>query len=465
MATHNIISIAHDNLMTLQAALSGTLLTPDDPGYDAARMNWNVTIDQHPALIVMAEDANDVAQAVRFAAEAGLQVAVKATGHGAVLPADNCLLVVTSNMQGVSIDAANRTATLQAGVQWGPVLEEAQRFGLAPLLGSSPTVGAVGYTLGGGLGWLARKYGLAADSVLAFQVVTPAGELVEASASTNPDLYWALRGGGGNFGVVVAMTIQLYPVTTVYAGNLYYPVSLAREVYTRYREWAANAPWELTSAVVIMNYPPLPQLPEFLRGQTFIQVRGCYAGTVEDGEALLAYWRDWHEPVIDDFKAMPFTDVAQVSNDPVDPMPACHTGGWLHSITDEAIDALVSMVPAQNGPSPVIFAEIRHAGGAIAQAQPGASAFSLRDAAFILECIGVAPTPEAKQGFTQITDALKAGMASALTGGIYLNFASDHDSRQRAQAAFSAEALTRLRLVKAAYDPENRFDHSFNLIS
>ncbi|MBN2472844.1 MAG: FAD-binding oxidoreductase [Anaerolineae bacterium] len=463
MATQNIISIAHDDLMTLQSRLSGTVLTPDDPGYDAARMNWNVAIDQHPALIVMAKTASDVAQAVRFAVAANLQIAVKATGHGAVLPADNCLLVVTANMQGVSVDAQQRTATIQAGVQWGAVLEAAQRAGLAPLLGSSPTVGAIGYTLGGGLGWLARKHGLAVDSVRTFQIVTPAGDLVEASASSNADLYWALRGGGGNFGVVVEMTIRLYPVTTVYAGNLYYPVSLAREVYARYREWVASAPNELTSAVVIMNYPPLPQLPEFLRGQTFIQVRGCYAGAVEDGEALLAYWRDWHEPVIDDFKAMPFSESARISSDPVDPMPSCHTGAWLHSITDEAIEALVEMVPAQGGPGPIIFAEIRHSGGAIAEGESGNTAFSLRDAAFILECIGIAPTPEAKQGFTRLTDALKARMASALTGGIYLNFASAEDARQRAQDAFSPEALARLRLVKAAYDPADRFDHSFNL--
>ena len=456
-------TISHDALLKLQAVTQGEVMTPDDPGYDQARMNWNVNVDQYPAVIVAARNTNDVVQAVRFAIAHKLQIAVKSTGHGALVPINDGLLLVTSQMTAVEIDADNQTARAEAGAKWGMVLQPAQQFGLAPLLGSSPEVGVIGYTLGGGMGWLARKYGMAVDSVISFEIVTPAGELVQASATENSDLYWALRGGGGNFGVVVAMTMRLYPVATVYAGNLYYPISLAREVYQRYREWVKTAPYELTSSVVMMNYPPLPQLPDVLRGQTYIQVRGCYTGPVEDGESLLSFWRDWQTPVLDDFKARPFSEAALISNDPVDPMPAAVSGGWLREIDDTVIDALIESVPPTDGPPLLVFAEIRHAGGAIKGLNRTETAFSLRDADFLLEMISVTPTPEAHTAVLQYTNGIKQRIASALTGGIYMNFTDGAEARADAPKGYTAEAYTRLQQVKAAYDPDNRFDHSFNL--
>ena len=211
----------------LQAGLTvdSRVIVPGDEHYDAARQGWNLAVDQYPAMIVEARTAEDVAEALRFAQSQGLDVAVTATGHGVIRKADHSLLIDTSKMAAVEVDAAARTAWVGAGTKWGAVLEAAQAAGLAPLLGSSPDVGAIGYTLGGGMGWLVRKYGLSADSVNYFEVVTVNGERVRASATENADLFWGLRGGGGNFGVVTGMEIRLYPVTTVYGGNLFYPVS------------------------------------------------------------------------------------------------------------------------------------------------------------------------------------------------------------------------------------------------
>lgn len=455
-------SIPHTALLQLQSSIHGAVITPEDLDYDATRMNWNLAYDQHPAVIVVVANREDIVQAVRFAMSQDLEIAVKSTGHGVYMPANDCLLVNTSKFNGVQIDVHNQTAHVEAGAVWGDVLKPAQQVGLAPLLGSSPDVGVVGYTLGGGMGWLARKYGLAADSVINFEIVTPNGDLINANSTDHSDLFWALRGGGGNFGIVVSMTIRLYPVTTVYGGNLYYPIKMAREVLSLYSEWVEDVPNELTSAVTLMNYPPIPEMPDFLRGQSYVQVRGCYAGSVEEGEKLMAFWRNWETPVVDDFKAMPFSDVGLISNDPVDPLPGLSTHAWLHTLNQGAIDALVRFVPAE---SPVTIAEIRHAGGAITTSNHNTGAYSRRDEVFSLQMIGITPTAEAYTRLETYMENIKGAMSSALSGGIYLNFAEGTEARSRSHDGFTADAYAQLQRVKTAYDPDNRFDHSFNLLS
>lgn len=446
-------------LEQLMEEVCGELWLPGEAGYEAARRAWNLTIDQHPAGIVVAEQASDVAASVRFANQAGLNIAVQATGHGVVRAADDALLIITSNLKDVQIDEDMRTARVEAGALWGDVLIKAQSVGLAPLLGSSPHVGVMGYTLGGGMGWLARKYGMALDSVLAFEVVTPDGRPLRASARENSELFWGLRGGGGAFGVVTAMEINLYPVTTVYGGNLFYPASQAKAVLTRYRDWVHTLPDAMTSSVVIMNYPPLPAVPEPLRGQTMVIVRGCYAGDVEEGKRLIDEWRQWCAPQIDAFRAMPFSEVASISMDPVDPMPSHHTGAWLADLTDGAIDALVRGGVPQQGPLPLVFIEVRHAGGAIARHNNGA--FSHRDGIFNLFINGLTPTPEASAAFTQHAEAIKAQLQPVLTGGVYLNFLAGEEARRRTSAGFSPESFALLSALKAAIDPNNRMAYSY----
>ncbi len=452
----------------LKSALDLALFSPDaqvilpgDEAYDQARMAWNLSVDQYPALVVYATCAQDVAEALRVARSASLSVAAPGTGHGVIRKADGGLLLDTSRLAGVRVDAARRTAYIGAGTRWGAVLEQAQQVGLAPLLGSSPDVGAIGYTLGGGMGWLARKYGLSTDSVNYFDLVTAAGEQVRVGATQNPDLFWGLRGGGGNFGVVTGMEIRLYPVSTVYAGNLYYPLSSAKEIFARFRAWSAGAPEELTSSFVILNIPPLPDIPEFMRGQSFAMIRGCYCGPVEEGEALLRYWRDWQTPIVDDFKARPFTHAAEISNDPVDPIPTLSSGMWLADLDDEVAETLLRYTAPQGGPPLLMFAEVRHAGGAIARVDPSEAAFSHRDARYSAQVAAAVPTPEIFSAVTRHVALLKQDLGPHLHGGVYMNFLEGEEARERTRQGFSPEAFARLQALKTRYDPENIFSHSF----
>lgn len=459
----NTMAATPSTVIDLQSRVQGRVSAPGEARYDQLRAAWNLTVDQHPAIIVAADSAADVAEAVRFAHKADLKVAVQATGHGVIRPANGSLLILTSNMTEVRVDAGARTAWIGAGVKWGEVLAQAQAVGLAPLLGSSPGVGAIGYTLGGGMGWLARKYGLSIDSVNSFEVVTANGEIVTASDRQNTDLFWGLRGGGGSLGVVTGMEVRLYPVTQFYGGNLYYPIEQAPAVFARYREWIAAAPDELTSAIVIMNYPPLPFFPEPLRGKAIAQIRGAYCGPIERGESLLDFWRDWQSPLIDDFTARPFTDIAKVSNDPVDPSPGLNSGAWLKDLSDETLATLIEHGAATRGPLPVTLTEVRHAGGAITRSDPYANAFSHRYAPHILSLVGMTPTVEAQAAFRSHVAHFKQALQPHLTGGVYLNFLEGEEAVAHSRAGFSPEAYRRLQTLKSLYDPANRFSHSYDL--
>jgi FAD/FMN-containing dehydrogenase len=444
-----------------QLNIRGEVVTPAMPAYEEARLAWNRSVQQMPALIAYPLDADDVAEAVRFASAHDLPLAVQGTGHGILREANGALLINTSRMKGVSIDAQAGTARVEAGAVWGDVLPAAQAFGLAPLLGSSTGVGVMGYTLGGGMGWLARKHGLSADSVIAFEAVTTNGEQVRASATENADLFWALRGGGGTFAILTAMEIKLYPVSTVFAGNLLYPIDMAKDVMARWREWTEDAPAELTSAVVIMNYPPLPALPEFLRGKSFVQVRGCYAGDVAEGERQLKFWLDWQSPIANLWHAMPFSEADTISNDPVDPLPGKSSGAWLSRLSDESIEALAQHAITANG-SPLTIAEVRHAGGAIRDAHAKAAAFGHRDAEFVLHVVGITPSPEAMH-------AVEASIAALLSdlqpdkAGAYMNFLEGEEARARTQEAFSEDTYHWLKHLKRKVDPRNRLNHAYDI--
>lgn len=455
-------SIAEEATKTLRSQVQGAVFVPGDDGYGDAGQAWNLTVRQNPAVIVAARNAADVAAAVRFAKQQGLGVAVQSTGHGVVRPANHCVQIITSNMAAVAVDAAARTAWIEAGAKWGAVLPQTQAVGLAPLLGSSPGVGAIGYTLGGGLGWLARKYGLAVDSVRRFEAVTADGRVVTASEDENADLFWALRGGGGGFAVVTGMEVQLYPVMTVFGGNLIYPAPLADQVVRRFRDWIRTLPEEFTAGFALMNLPPLPIVPEFLRGKSVVMVRGCYCGPLEQGQALLQPWLDWQAPIANLFRPMPFTEVATVSNDPIDPLPSITTGAWLRELNDEAIDTLIQFGVAKDGPSPLISTEVRFIGGALNRVDASAMAFSGRNATMMLGIVGVAPTPEAVafgQGYSrQFKQALEPYL-----DGVYANYLEGEEGRAGAALAFSPEHFQRLAAVKATYDPDRLFDYSYDI--
>ncbi|MPZ23719.1 MAG: FAD-binding protein, partial [Dehalococcoidia bacterium] len=317
-------------------------------------------------MIVGAASAEDVVAAVRYAAANGLPIGVQATGHGIVNTFEGGVLVTTSRLSEVSCDPRSGRARVGAGVRWGEVIRAAAEHGLAPLSGSSPTVGVVGYTLGGGFGLLGRKYGYAADHVHRIEVVTADGELRTASADENSDLFWALRGGKGNFGIVTAIEFTLFPLPEFYGGALTYPGARAAELLPAYRDWAASVPEEMTSSIAIMRLPPIPDIPEPLRGQFITWIRISYAGDAEKGAALVEPLRRLSPAILDTVHAMPYTESWSIHMDPVDPLPA-HDGALaLSELSDGAIDAFLERV-GPGAECSLLMAELRQMGGALAR--------------------------------------------------------------------------------------------------
>lgn len=453
----------HYDVTELEEVLVGQVIQPTDNAYDSARAAWNLSVDQHPALIVIARHADDVAAAVRYAIVNDLEIAVQATGHGVARNADGSLLIVTAQMNEVVIDPVTQSAWVEAGTKWGKVLETAQAVSLAPLLGSSPTVGAVSYTLGGGMGWLARKYGLSLDSVVRFEVVTASGERVSVSEDINSDLFWGMRGAGSAFAIVTGMEIKLYPVTTVYGGTLIYAAEDAGEVLRFFREWTHYAPEEWTTSVALMNLPPLPELPPFLSGKSVVMMNGCYAGDPKIGQMMLQAWIDWKAPIASTFAPMPFANVASISNDPLDPMPGRSSGAWMANLSDDAIDTLISFTFPNGAPPTLVKTEVRHAGGVMARVESDSAAYSNRDAQYIAQMVGVTPTPAAVAAVETHIRNLKAALKPHLTGGTYLNFLESDEKFDSAGSSLAEAKLARLARLKAKYDPQNRLSRGLAL--
>lgn len=442
--------------------LDGSLVTPDDPEYDRARGAWNLMYSHRPSLVVEAGSVQDVVEAVNLAGAVGARVAVQATGHGFTSPADDDVLILTAGLDKVEVDEKARTARVGAGVTWAPVLAAAQKRGLAPLLGSSPGVGAVGYTLGGGFGWLGRRYGLATDLVRSFTVVLADGSVVTASSDSHPELFWALRGGGhGSLGVVVEMEMELVEVTEVYGGNLLYPIDAARDVFDRYADWSPGLPEEFTTAFTIMNFPPIDDVPAPLRGRSFAMVRGCHCGDMKEATSLVDEWREWKEPALDMFGAMPFSEVAAISQDPVDPVPAMSSGRWFTDLDDSVGDAILEAALPQADPSPVIIAETRHAGGAISRPVDD-TAYTARGADRLLQVVALTMTPEATAATHSRLDTLWTRLDQKLAGP-YLNFLEGEERVAAGRSAFDAATWQRLLEVKRSMDPTGMFCHGLVL--
>ncbi len=459
MGSQQAVSI----IETLRKQVHGRVVTPTDADYDTLRQGWNLAKVHHPAVILVADDVQDVIAGVNFAREAGLGVSIQTTGHGMQQPADDNLLIVTTGMTAVQVDAETRTAQVEAGAVWGQVVEKAAPLGLAPLLGSAPHVGVVGYTLGGGIGWLARKYGLAADSLRWIDVVTADGVLRRASLTENSDLFWGIRGGGSNFGVVTAMAFDLYPVASVYGGEITYPGAIAREALTFYREWIKTIPDELTSSIIVLKFPSLPQLPEALRGKTQVIMRAVYTGDVKDGAAYIQKWLDWRTPENNHFHVLPFSEIGTVSNDPVRPTAGIGSNAMFDELSDEAIDLIVRYTT--DSASPLVFTELRHAGGAIARVAADANAIGNRDALLYWIVSGLAPSAEAQPAVKAYIRQYEDALRPYLRCGVYLNFVGiSEEARQRVGEAYLPKTLERLRALKAQYDPDNVFRFSFQVI-
>jgi FAD/FMN-containing dehydrogenase len=435
----------------LRDAIDGPVYLPGDDGYDAARLPFQRKFDPQPALIAEATGPVDVRAAIRVARENGLPLAVQATGHGVVQPADGGLLLKTNRMAAVEVDPERQVARVGGGALWSDVIAAAAPYGLAPLSGTSAGVSVAGYTLGGGAGWLSRAYGYAADSLLSADVVTADGELLTADAERIPDLHWALRGGSGNFGVVTALEFRLFPVERVYGGIAFFDADRAADTMALYREWALDEPDESNTAVVVMQLPPLPQLPEALRGRRVLVLRALYIGGAADAEPVLAPLREAAgEPLMDALREMTFAETATAMGPPPPPMATEMHFDLFREVPDEVLDAAVGAA--------VSAVELRHWGGAMARPPADAGPLGHRDVPFSVTVTAMAPEREqlAADGVGEVAAALRP----YATGGSFLNFLGDP---ARTASAYTPEDYRRLAAIKRVYDPDNVFGGNHNI--
>jgi hypothetical protein len=424
---------------TLRSRLYGDVYGPDDAGWDEARRAWNLAVDQRPAAVALPLTDADVVEVVDFAREHGLRVAPQGTGHGAsaIASLEHTILLSTRQMRGVRIEPATRTARVRAGALWADVTGPASAYGLAPLAGSAPDVGVIGYTLGGGLSWLARKYGFACDSVLSVELVTADATHRKVSAQSDPELFAALCGGGGNFGVVTAIEFKLYPVEALTAGAMAWPWERALEIFTAWREWAAIVPDDITSLCRLLQVPDLPDVPAPLRGRQLVVIEAAILG---DGD-MLAPLRAL-EPELDLFAPLPPAGLIELHNDPKQPMPGLSDHRLLADVDDAAIAAIVGAAGPGSG-SPLVSVELRHLGGAL----PIDAAFSLFAVGIPLDAASAMAIDTALAGLMLATEPFDAGRA-------LLNFS---DKPQAAGRLFDADRLQRLRAVKNRVDGDDLF--------
>jgi FAD/FMN-containing dehydrogenase len=443
----------------LARRVRGPVLLPGDDGYDVERTGFQTAVEQRPALVVGAEGAEDVRAAVEFASANGLPVGVRATGHGACPVAEGGLLITTRRMTGVRVDAEGRTAWLDAGVCWDQVIPETSRHGLAPLSGSAPHVGAVSYTLGGGLGLLARRYGYAADHVRAVEVVTADGALRQVTAETDPDLFWALRGGRDNFGVVTRLQVDLFPVTRLYGGGLFFDAEHVRDVLPAYRDWTATVPDELTSSVGMVPLPDLPVVPEPLRGRHVLHLRVAHTGDAAGGERLVAPLREVAPRLMDTLRDMPFAEAGSIYNDPTTPHGYHGNNVLLRELDGSALDAVLQ--EAGPGASVPCVVDIRHLGGALARPPAVPNAVGHREARYILRVLSPvsgADVERVRAVHRRVFDA-----AAPWTIGRSLNFVYGENAPEQVRSCYQPAEYRRLAELKAAYDPKNTFRRNHNI--
>jgi FAD/FMN-containing dehydrogenase len=436
----------------LRAAVTGSVVLPDDETWDAARQAWNLAVDQRPALVAVPRSAADVQVLVDFARRHGLRVAMQATGHNAAPlgPLDDTMLVKTHEMRAVEIDEAHCVARVEAGAQWIDVTGPASEAGLAALAGSAPDVGIVGYTLGGGLSWLGRRYGLACNRMLAAELVTAEGRLVRASRHENADLFWALRGGGGNYGAVVAIEFELIPLREVYAGMLLYPFERAHEVMHAWREFTTSVPDSVTTSFRFLQFPDMDELPPFLRGRSTVVIDGAIVEDEARAAELLAPLRALG-PEMDTFAMIPPVGLSHIHMDPPEPMPVLSDSAMLDRLDADAIDALLAVAGPGSG-SPLGIFEIRHLGGALGRYAGGA--LSRFEGEYLYFSGGLAADP----GYVAAVEAQMALIGAAIapytSDTHYLNFA---ERAVDPVSFYGEETYARLRAVKAEVDPLELF--------
>jgi len=444
-------------------SISGRVATPSDPDWDEARAAWNLVADQNPEAVALVESAEDVVATVRFAAQHDLRVAGQGTGHGAAPlgPLEGAILIKTERMRGIEVDPGSRTARVEAGVLSAELGAAASEHGLSALPGSSPDVGTVGYTLGGGMSWLARAHGFACNHVRAIELVTADGEPRTVDGENDSDLFWALRGGGGGYAIVTALRLELLAIADLYAGALVFPAAVGGDAVRTYRDWAASLPEEVTSIVRFLTPPPIPDVPEPIRGVPLLTIGAACIGDQASGEATIAPLREIGETVIDTFEQMAAAGLSHIHMDPERPVPGIGGGATIAALPDEAIDAFTAAAGPDSG-SPLLLSELRHLGGAAGRPAENGGALSHLDAGFVMYSVGMSTTPERDEAIHGHLHHLEEAMSPWAAGGGYFNFT---ERPCDVDAILPPDVCSRLAEVKSAYDPEGRIvaNHAVSL--
>lgn len=456
---------SNEKIETLKNKVKGQIVLPNDPSYNEVRKIWNAMIDRRPAVIVKCAEADDVLHAISYARENGLEISIRGGGHNIAGSAlcDNGVLIDFSNMTTVSVDAQKRRAYVEPGATLGDIDKAVQAHGLATPVGINSTTGIAGLTLGGGFGWLTRKYGMTIDNLVSAEMVTAEGKKIKVSEDKNTDLFWAIRGGGGNFGIVTQFEFALYPVgPEILAGLLVFPIEQAKQVLEKYREFVKSAPEELNIWVILRKAPPLPFLPENVHGKEVIVLAIFYAGDIAEGEKLINPLRSFGDAYGDHIGVQPYVQWQQT----FDPLltPGARNYWKSHNfkeLSDGALDSIIEFAGKLPSPQCEIFLGLIE--GAANRIPSNAMAYGHRDAKFVLNVHG--RWDKAAQDKTCIAWARAFFEASApyASAGAYVNFMTE-DEGDRVAAAYGVN-YARLKKIKKKYDPENIFHNNQNIKS
>lgn len=453
----NIIEIDPADLNRLARNLAGKVILPDNRRYDAARKIFNARIDRHPAVIVRCAEVSDVITAVEFAREAGLETAVKSGGHS-VAGYSVCqggLVIDLSHLKALHLNPEIRVAAAQPGLTWGEFDRAAAPYELAVTGGPITTTGVAGFTLGGGLGWLMRQFGLACDNLVGADVVTAEGKLLIADAEHNDDLFWGLKGGGGNFGIVTELRFRLHALVKVTAGATIYPVSQAYEALSFFLEYLDRAPDELTAIASFGTVPPMPLLPGGLKGRPVLAVVFCWCGDPDEGRRVIKPMTSHGKPLLNLVTDMPYADFQSLLDIVAKPhLYNYWATGFLSKVSAEAIRTAADF--GSQLISPYTHVDFHHMGGAVARVPEEATAFTHRDAHYCLNIVSIWDDPDDSEEQIRWTQEFDAAMQPHFTGGKYVNFMPEADPHQ-VREAYGPVTYTRLARLKAKYDPDNFF--------
>lgn len=450
-------------LAALARRVTGPVLAGDDPRVAQEVATFNLAMTHRPAVVVGATNAQDVAAAVCWAVANGLPVVAQATGHGPVRAVEGALMVTTKRMRSVVVDPYRRTAKVGAGARWADVIDTAAPYGLAGVSGSSSSVGVVGYSLGGGMGSLGRQYGFGADQVLSVDLVGADGRVRRVDAESDPDLFWAVRGGKANFGVITSLEIGLVPVTTIYGGAVFFAGESVRDVLHSFRGWAPTLPDRSSTSVALMNFPPLEELPEPLRGAYVVMLRFAHNGSEEEGAELLAPMLESGEVLLSGVGAMPYTNADAIHQDPTDPLPVWEKGALLRELSSETVDALLAVAGPETNRM-LTMVEVRLMGGALGRQPQVPNAVAGREGAFTLFTLGVL-APGIEELVPAVGEGILEAMAPWSTGTCLLNWLGETSTPAEVARAWTPDVHRRLLEVKRAVDPGNvfRFGHALGV--